>query len=185
MSDAGPSLPTERMTVEAFERWCGDRPGRFELSNGRIVAMASEKVAHQRLKSEAYVALRSGAPSGCEAFSDGMAVRVDERTQREPDAALRCGPRLPADATWYADPVVIVEVTSPSSSVTDTVEKLAEYAKLRSLTHYVILYTERRIVLHHRRTETGFLMTILPGGALVLDPPGLTLDLDAILDAAG
>lgn len=96
MSDG---LPSERMIVDAFERWYDAQSGRFELSDGRVVAMASEKAAHQRLKSEAYVALRSAAPPGCEAFSDGMPVRVDGRTQREPDAALRCGPRLPTDAT--------------------------------------------------------------------------------------
>lgn len=69
--------------------------------------------------------------------------------------------------------------------MTDTVETLAEYATLPALAHYLVLQTERRIVLHHRRAETGFFIAILPGGSLALDPPGPTLDLDAILDAAG
>jgi Uma2 family endonuclease len=50
-----------------------------------------------------------------EVFVDGMAVQVDERTVYEPDVPMRCGPPLPDDAVKITDPVVVVEVVSPSS----------------------------------------------------------------------
>ena len=122
------AIPTERMDVETFERWLDtDAPeGRFELADGRVVAMAAERVAYDRLKrAAANVLERDAAGLDFEVFADGMAVRIDAHTQREPDAALRCGPRLHDDVIFYDDPVVIVEVTS--TATVDAVDKLAEY----------------------------------------------------------
>jgi Uma2 family endonuclease len=49
-----------------------------------------------------------------------MAVRIDSFTVYEPGASIRCGPRLPDDATEFDDPVVVVEVLSPSTRHIDT-----------------------------------------------------------------
>ena len=181
-------LPDASMTADAFEAWLAEAapPGRHELSAGRVVAMAPERVGHNRAKTAAFDALRAAALDlPCEALADGMAVRIDATTQREPDAALRCGPPLPADATRYDDPVILVEVTSPSTAQTDFAAKLVDYARIPSLAHYLIIDTERRVAIHHRRTPDGFATAIVPGGTLALDPPGLALDLDAMLLAAG
>ena len=178
------AIPTERMTADEFERWLEGRPGddRFELSDGEVVAMAAERAVHAVVKGAAFAALRDAArDTPCQAFTDGMAVRIDASTQREPDAALRCGPRLPRDAMFYEDPVVLVEVLSPSTSSTDMNAKFSQYAGIDSLVHYLILDPDRRLAIHHRRAEGGFHTALLPGGPLRLDPPGITLDLDAIL----
>ena len=179
-------LPTERMTVDEFEAWLETAPpGRYELVDGDVVAMAAERMRHIRMKTAAFDALRASVLDlPCEALPDGAAVRVDDRTMREPDAALRCGEPLGPDETSYSDPVVIVEVTSPSTVRADEVDKLVDYARLDSLAHYVVVYSERRIVVHHRRTPEGFATAILPGGTLALDPPGIALDLEPILAAA-
>ncbi|WP_308916659.1 Uma2 family endonuclease [Jannaschia sp. LMIT008] len=178
-----PVLP-ERMNVAKFRRWldahAGDR--RFELSDGEIVALASERAIHARLKAEAFSALQTAASGlSCEVFVDGMAVEIGDRTQREPDAALQCGDPLPPDAMFYTDPIVLVEVLSLSTSSLDTNAKFAEYTQIESLAHYLTVDPSRKIVVAHRRTPDGFVAAILPGGPLCLDPPGITLDLDAVL----
>jgi Uma2 family endonuclease len=180
-------LPAARMTVDAFETWLCEAapPGRYELSAGRVVAMAPERMGHNRAKTAAFDALRAASRDlPCEAVADGMAVRIDETTQREPDAALRCGPPLPADATRCDDPVVLVEITSPATAQTDFAAKLVDYARVQTLAHYLIIDTERGVAIHHRRTSDDYVTLILPGGTLALDSPGLTLDLDPILEAA-
>ena len=147
--------------------------------------MAAERMAHVRVKMAAHNALAAAAADlDCEALGDGMAVRIGEATQREPDAALRCGGRLPPDATFYGDPVILIEVTSPSTEDVDLSTKLIDYAQIESLAHYLIFDLRRGVVVHNQKASGGFFATILPGGALSLDPPGLTLDLDAVLDAA-
>lgn len=184
MSEA-PRLPDAPMTVDDFARWLegGAPPGeRFELSEGVVVRMAAERAVHNRVKLAAAVSLdRAATALPCEVLTDGMAVRVGDRTQREPDAALRCGPALPPDATWYDDPVVLVEVVSPGSVHADAEEKLADYMRLPSVAHYLIVHPNRRIVIHHRRMGPTFETAIVQGGTLALDPPGLSLDVDAVL----
>jgi Uma2 family endonuclease len=119
----------------------------------------------------------------CQAFPDGMSVRVDDRTVYEPDALLRCGPPLPGDAVEVGDPVVVVEVVSPSSRGVDRGVKLAGYFSLPSVRHYLIVDTEKRVIIHHRRDEEGQIgVRILHDGTLALDPPGLEIDVSDTFD---
>ena len=114
-----------------------------------------------------------------------MAVRVDERTVYEPDAAVRCGLPLSHDDVEYNDPVVIVEVLSRSTQAFDVQTKLVDYFRLPSLRHYLVVHAERRIAIHHRWTGQAALATSIVTGDLVLDPPGLRLDVASFFPAEG
>jgi Uma2 family endonuclease len=173
------------MTADAFTEWAMAQPsGRYELHAGLVVEMAAERAGHNRAKRAADRALTAAidaAGVSCEVFADGMAVRIDDGAQYEPDAAVRCGPPLDADATVYDDPVIVVEVVSPSTRGLDTGGKLAGYFRLPSLRHYLVLDPERRAVVHHRRGEDGAIATAILGeGTLTLDPPGIALDLGTL-----
>ena len=85
---------------------------------------------------------------------------------------------LTGDAIEAPDPIVVVEVISPSSRGVDAGVKLARYFSLASVRHYLIVDTEKRIVIHHLRSEDGTLKH--PGsadGLLTLDPPGLAIEI--------
>lgn len=183
---AQPKVEPRRMTADEYLAWSEGAEGRWELVDGEVVAQASERLAHVRVKSEAFVALRRAIRAqglDCEAFADGAAVRIDAATVFEPDALLRCGPRLPGDALEVPDPVAVVEVLSPSTRAVDVGRKLERYFALPSLWHYLVLDPEGRSVVHHRRGEGGAVETRVlragdpgeEGAALVLDPPGLRL----------
>jgi Uma2 family endonuclease len=177
--------PPGRMTVDQFVAWAMAQPeGRFELVNGAVVAMAPERAAHARLKSEVWLALRTGIKSAClpcEALPDGMTVKIDEHTAYEPDAQVHCGERLADDIVIVPAPVIVVEVLSPSTATRDTGAKLADYFRVASLRHYLIVRTDRRTVIHHRRGDGDVIETrIVTAGSLQLDPPGITLDLGQI-----
>lgn len=177
-----------RLDADAFIEWAMAQPnGRYELSGGEVVAMASERLAHTRSKSEIWVSLRAaiaGARLDCEAIADGVSVRIDDRTVYEPDALVRGGPPAPGEDLWVDDPVIVVEVVSPSSRGVDTGIKLADYFRLPTVRHYLIVQTEARAVIHHHRDDAGEITTrILRDGALKLDPPGLTIPLTDIFGA--
>jgi Uma2 family endonuclease len=112
------------LTADSFIEWAAAQPqGRFELLHGEIVAMAPERISHTRAKAEVWAALRSAITAkglGCEAIADGVSVRIDDRTVYEPDALVRCGPRAPGDAIEVGDPLIVVEVVSPTSRGVDT-----------------------------------------------------------------
>ena len=173
-----------RMTADKFIPWAMEQEGRYELASGEVVAMAPERAAHARAKFGAARTLRDavrerGLP--CEVFTDGMAVRVDEGTVYEPDASLRCDTPLDGDAVEFSDPVVVVEVLSPSTRARDAGAKLQDYFRLPSVRHYLILRTDTRSAIHHARGEDGVITTaIVTKGELHLDPPGIVISLEAV-----
>ena len=169
------------MMIDAFLAWAADQPGRYELENGYAVAMAPERLGHVRAKTACFDALRvavAAARLPCEALPDGAAVRVDARTLYEPDALVYCGARLSPRATEVADPVVVVEVVSPSSGARDHNQKLVGYFMVPSVQHYLIVHPDRRVLVHHARRGDEIATRILHGGELHLDPPGLELRIE-------
>ena len=174
------------MTVDQFLAWLEEGPegARYELVAGEVVAMAPERAAHARLKAEVWLALREGIRSAglnCEALPDGMTIKIDEHTAYEPDAVVHCGPRLADDVLLVPEPVIVVEVLSPTTKAHDAGAKLADYFRLPSVRHYLLVRTGRPTVIHHRRGDRGAIETrIITSGDLRLDPPGLELDLRQI-----
>ncbi|HEY8566341.1 MAG TPA: Uma2 family endonuclease [Beijerinckiaceae bacterium] len=175
------------MTVDEFLAWAEERPGRYELCDGEVVAMSPEQVLHARTKVAVQTALAAAieaAGLSCEAFPNGLTVRVNERTAYDPDAAVSCGPRLPDEAVELADPVIVVEVLSPSTRRVDATRKLIDYLRLASVHHYLIVDAGHRVVIHHRRGAEIIETRIACEGDLSFDPPGLTLSVADLLPRA-
>jgi Uma2 family endonuclease len=174
------------MTVDEFLVWLEETADdrRYELVAGEVVEMTLEPAAHARIKAQVWLALCKGIEStglSCEALPNGMTVKIDEHTAYEPDALLHCDEPLPDDATIVPAPVIVVEVLSPTTKAHDAGAKLADYFRLPSVRHYLLVRTERPTVIHHRRGDDGSIATrIVTAGALALDPPGLTLELAQI-----
>ena len=183
------SEPAERlMTVDDFLEWAWGREGKFELHDGRPVAMSPERVRHAGTKSETYAALREAikrAKLPCRAYVDGITVRVRRDRAFVPDVLVVC-PAPPPDVVDIDNPLIVVEVLSPSTEEADHSLKLEGYLSLPSLAHYLILDPIRRVVIHHARQDGERAATrIYHTGALRLDPPGLELDVEALFEPEG
>lgn len=175
------ALPEHRMTVDEFLAWAQTQPGKYELVDGKIYAMSPERARHAKTKYATQTALltaiqRANLP--CHMLPDGMTVRPNKETAYEPDALVYCGAEIPDDAIEVPEPVIIVEVISPSTSQHDSSGKLAGYFLLPSVQHYLIVDPMRRLVVHHARGEAETIQTrIASGGTLTLDPPGIEVAL--------
>jgi Uma2 family endonuclease len=169
------------MTVDEYLAWAEGQPGRYELYAGTVYAMAPERARHGEVKFAVQTALALAirrAGIRCHMLPDGMTVRVDEHTAHEPDALVYCGEKIPDSAIEVPDPVIVVEVLSPSTRYIDASAKLAGYFSLPSVQHYLIVDPEKPLVVHHRRVEGNTLTTrILHGGAIPLDPPGIEVEI--------
>jgi Uma2 family endonuclease len=170
------------LTVDQYLAWARAQsdPPRTELINGQIVPMSPERIAHNRAKGKVYVSLiRAMATAGVrgEVFTDGLTVPIDEHTAYEPDALVYCGDPLPPDQMKVIDPVIVVEVKSPSTAHMDTSAKLVGYFKLASVHHYLYIDPDARKVIHHTRAADGTIVAYtLASGPLHLDPPGLVVE---------
>jgi Uma2 family endonuclease len=187
---AAESEPEFYMTREEYRAWAEQQPrGRFERINGIVVArdgataISPERVGHNLRKFRTAQVLDAAVRAGglrCTVYTDGVTVEVDD-SDCEPDAVLSCGQRLPYDALAVPDPLVIVEVLSPSSRRIDRVLKREAYFRLPSLRHYLIVWPDQQRVLHHCRTGTGGIETrIITAGRISLDPPGIAIALEDI-----
>ena len=82
------------------------------------------------------------------------------------------------------NPVVIVEVLSPSTGRRDQGRKLADYFRLPSVAHYLIIAPDEMLVIHHqRRADDDILTRILRDGTIVADPPGFEVKVAEIYGA--
>ena len=171
------------LDADAFLAWAEARQGRWELRDGAAVSMAPERAAHSLTKFAAQKALdaaiaRAGLP--CRMLPDGMTVRITPNNAFVPDALVVCPPP-PRDAVEVPNPVIVVEVLSPSTAAFDHGAKLDGYFSVASIAHYLIIDPDRRVLIHHKRAAAGAIETrILREGPLRLDPPGMEVEVGAM-----
>jgi Uma2 family endonuclease len=173
------ALPEKRMNVDEFLAWAEGRPGRYELFRGEVYAMTPERAVHAQVKFAVQTALANGIRArgvSCHMLPDGMTVRIDNSTAHEPDALVYCGAKLAPHAIEVPNPVVVVEVLSPSTFQIDVAYKLANYFSLPSVGHYLVIDPNKPQVTHHARQNDGTILTrIVSNGVITLDLPGIEL----------
>ncbi|HMK90951.1 MAG TPA: Uma2 family endonuclease [Methylocystis sp.] len=176
---AQPQKPP-RMNVDEFVLWAEDRPGRWELFDGEAVAQASERAAHWKVKFATQAALLAAVKTKdlrCHVVPDGATVRIDATSAYEPDALVYRGEEVAPSALIVENPLIIVEVLSPWTERVDRGRKLADYFRLPSVTHYLVIDPDQPLVLHHLRSGADILTRVLREGAIVFDPPGFEVAL--------
>jgi len=127
-----------------------------EFIDGQIFAMTGASRAHNLIAVNLVACIRAalrGQP--CEVYQSDMRVHVggDEDLYSYPDVVVACEPiRFADDHTdTLQNPVVIVEVLSPSTEAFDRGEKFLRYQRLPSLAHFVLVAQDRRKVEHFAR----------------------------------
>jgi len=176
-----------RMNVDQYLVWAQSHPGRYELSDGEVVAMSPESAGRAAVKFAVQRALLTSVQARrlpCHVLPDGMTVRVDETTAYEPDALVYCGARLGPSAMEVPNPAIVVEVLSPSTRRIDAAAKLAGYFRLPSVAHYLIVDPAKPLVVHHARGSGDTIITrVVTTGTIELDPPGMAVTLADIYAA--
>ena len=172
--------PKQQMTSPEFLDWAASQPkGRYELVDGEVVAMAPERARHVIVKANVFRSLQDAirkANLPCSVFTDGIAVVINDKTTYEPDATVQCGATVDLDSMVAEKPMIVVEVTSPSSEVRDHSSKLADYFTLPSICHVLIVDPVKKLVIQHSRGIGADLLTrIIRDGDIALDPPGIVV----------
>lgn len=175
-----------KLATAEFLEWVQQQPDavRYELVHGEPVAIAPERIEHARVKHRVARALEdaiAAAELPCEALPDGVGLVIDEHTLHEPDAMVVCGEELDPDGLAVTDASVVVEVLSPSTRAQDAGAKLGDYFRLPSVRHYLLVKTDTQAVIHHAKSHDATIATrVLRSGRLELDPPGLSLSVEAL-----
>jgi Uma2 family endonuclease len=101
-----------------------------------------------------------------------------------PDLMVVCDPADNESALYKDRPVLLVEVTSPSSEERDREAKLFAYLSIPSLRSYLIVSHDKQQITHYRRTDDGWVPSHHPAAGNLIHLPelGLTLTLEDIYD---
>jgi Uma2 family endonuclease len=173
------------LNVDQFLAWAVQQEeGKYELIDGVVVMQQSQQWGHAKTKLAITMALHEAVRKEQVPFYvavDGPTVRVAERVAFVPDAIVAALPEPARDSLEIANPVIVIEVLSPSTARVDATIKLRGYFEVATVQHYLIVDSEAGTIVHHRRTEDGALQTrVVSEGELTLDPPGIVIPLNRV-----
>lgn len=136
---------------------------RSEYMNGKIIGRSSSNLSHNLITSNIVAGLYTRLKScGCFVFANQMRVSIPSvKSYFYPDVGVICEePRFEDDLfDILLNPIVIVEVLSPSTEAYDRGDKFAHYRQLQSLQAYILVSQDKIRVDHYVRHTTQWILT--------------------------
>lgn len=158
--DYVPGSPMPHLfTVAEYLAFEAESEFRHEFIDGVIYDMTGGTLHHSRIKMNIIRMLPSRLDaSSYELLNSDMCVRINEGQYVYPDLSVVFDEaQLTDDDMTLLNPILAVEVTSPSSLVYDRRTKLDYYRALSSLQAYLIVDQHQMLVELHTREENGWL----------------------------
>ena len=161
---------------------------RSEYVDGRMVLMTGGSLAHVAITTNISATLHEALRGGpCKPLQNDMRVRVAEGSfYTYPDVVVACEPVELEDShkDTLLNPVVIVEVLSPSTARFDRGEKRRRYEGIANLRHYIVVEQDRPLVEHHRRAGDRWSVEVVEGltGVVELSAIDVALRLDRVYE---
>ena len=131
---------------------------RHELIDGVIVAMAGGSDEHNAIVGRFAMLLGIRLSGACRYYSPDQRFWIPATARgRYADGSIICGKpeHPPHDGQATTNPVVVVEVLSPSTEGDDDGDKRRDFQSLSSLDAYVLAAQDERRVVVYRRDDTG------------------------------
>jgi Uma2 family endonuclease len=175
-------LARQRFSFDEYVELEAIATGKHEFLDGEVWAMAGGSPAHAAIAGN-LIRLLGQALLGrpCRVFTSDLRIRVRETgLATYPDASVVCGAIEldPDDHRGHSvsNPIVLVEVLSPSTEDYDRGEQLAHYKRIPSLREIVLVaHDEPRVDIWRRLDDRWTLLSFRAGEAVVLD--SLTIEL--------
>jgi len=167
------------MSVDEFLHWEDGTDTRYELVGGFVTAMAPpaarRSLLSMALGGEIRSALRSRPP--CRVYGEAGIVRPDrDDTCYVADLAVTCEP-LRADDRLIRDPVLIVEILSPSTAAFDRQIKVADYRAIPSVQEILLIDSATVFAEILRREGDRWITEMVQGLAATLSLSSVSLSI--------
>lgn len=156
-------------------------PFRHEYVGGEAYAMSGGTQRHNRISGNTYISLSQALKSKpCQVFMNDVKLHVArDRAYYYPDVMVTCAEQVSAanESQVVNDPVLVIEVLSPSTEGTDRREKLHAYRHLTSLQEYALISQDtQRVEIYRRHGDINWLyITFEPGDTVEFTSVGLNL----------
>ncbi len=140
------------LSVEEYLKYEKDSPVKHEYVDGQLYAMTGASKQHVRLAGNFFNRLDDHlANAKCEPYISDMKVYVNETLFYYPDVVVACDDH---DPYYLREPILIIEVTSPTTERIDRNEKLPAYKNIESLKEILFVSQVRvQIEIHWRQSD--------------------------------
>ena len=132
---------------------------KHEYYQGAIYLMAGGTDVHAIISGNVFgLCWQALDNAPCQAFTSDMRINVESNgLHTYPDISIVCGPSefVPGRKDTITNPVVIVEVLSPSTQRYDQGPKFELYKGIESFNDYLIVAQERVLVKHYHKETDG------------------------------
>ena len=146
-----------RMSAQGYLDWEALQPERHDFVDGDVYAMAGAEERHVTASMNVAFALRqhlTGTP--CRTFMADMKLQPAAAGNFfYPDVLVTCSEVDRANPLVKQEPVLIVEVLSPSTAAYDRGEKFAHYRRIEALREVVFIDLDSRRIDVMRRGADG------------------------------
>jgi Uma2 family endonuclease len=179
-------IAEKRMTVAEFLTWDDGTDTRYELIDGRAVAMAPVAPSHSIIVVNLSHELKARLQPPCYAGGEAGVVHPDrDDSFYEADIVVSCTPVAPGMAA-IPNPVVVIEVLSPSTIEHDRGRKAYDYRRIPSVQEIALVASEQRHVEIWRRRGPKWEVEDLIGDAtLELESVGVQIPYAAVYAESG
>lgn len=161
------SDPVKRhWTVEEYLAYEEETGVKHEYLDGDIFAMSGGSGDHALITMNCGIEIGSQIRgSNCKAYSSDLKIKISNNRYVYPDLSVVCGETQYADDnnSILLNPIMVVEVISPSSASYDRLQKSEYYRSLPSLQIYLILEQDKPFAQLWSRREDGWLLQDFSG----------------------
>jgi len=168
------SLPAAPLTEEQYLQIERQAETKSEFHDGQMYAMAGASPNHALLTASISALLHRQVPPGWRVFSSDLRIKVAKvGLYTYPDCSVVCG-----DLQFSGDqqdvvvnPVLLVEVLSPSTEGYDRGKKSELYRTIDSFREYLIVHQDAQHVEHYSKQDDGSWLLrehVSAGGAVAI-----------------
>ncbi len=170
------------MSLDEFLAWEHEQPERYEYAGGVATMMTGGSLDHSTIASNLWTALRDSLRgSACRAFRGDTKI-IANNSIRYPDLSVTCTP-VRGDDDTVLQPVLVVEVVSPSTEREDRGRKKFDYFSTSSIHQYAIIEQDARRVDLYTRSGDRWTDEIIEGDAVLrLSSIGVEMSLDTVYE---
>jgi Uma2 family endonuclease len=166
--------PITSLTDEQYLAIEREAETKSEFYDGQMFAMAGGSPNHSLLSNRVGALLDRSVPAGCRTFNSELRLKVPGiRFYTYADCTVICGDLEYADnqPDVVLNPLLLVEVLSPSTEAYDRGKKFELYRRIPSFREYLLIHQDRRNVEYYSKQESagGWLLSEYSGKEALLE----------------
>ena len=168
-----------QMTVEEYFAFDEASEYKNEYIDGEVYPMTGGTLDHGAIiMKTGFALMRRLIGSDCQVFGGNVRNRVSPTRYLYPDISVVCGtPETDERSINLFNPVLVAEVTSPSSLDYDRVDKLRYYQNIGSLWIYLLIDQQQPLIELYERQDDGWHSMEFSGLDAIVPLPALNCEL--------